>query len=284
MQLIVPLVWFILIIFSNQTAAAPIKVLNHYYSDQEIQMAKQMMQQINLSGKLYSDPLVTEYIQSIGNRLNHSSHSEKPLSFFVLHDDRINAFAGPAGYIGINSGLILETETESELASILAHEIAHINQGHLKQNLDAANRMGVNHAATVLAAIALGIIDPSLATSALTLGKAWSAQQQLNFSREHEFEADQIGMKLLTHAAYNPESMLDFFGRLSQQERYYDRPPELLLTHPFTEERIAQASNRLAHIQSHKAQDSPNFGLLRERIRVTTSSKRDSPIKCVNHQ
>lgn len=254
--------------------------MNRYYSDQEVIMAEQMMMQIRESGKLYPDPIVTDYIQQIGNRLSQAHDTQKPLHFFVLNDPRINAFSGPAGYIGVNSGLILESESESELASVLAHEIAHATQGHLKQNIDAAGRANMHRAASMLAAIALGVIDPALATGALAVGMAGTQQQLLNFSREHEFEADQIGIKILNKARYEPEAMIAFFNRLSHQERYYDRPPELLLTHPFTEERIAQASSRIARMQPQLAKPHPQFSFIRERVRVYSSEK---PHDLVSH-
>ena len=236
-------------------------------------MATQMMQKIAASGKLYPDPIVTEYVQSIGNRLFAASHSRKPLQFFVVNDDSINAFAGPAGYIGINAGLIMAADSESELASVIAHEIAHVSQGHLQQNLLAAKQANLGKIATMLAAIAVGFVNPAAATGALVLGTAGTEQHLLNFSRVHEFEADQIGIQTLEQANYDPEAMLKFFERLSQQERYYDRPPELLLTHPFTEERIAQAANRLQQMSSKHLRNPLEFYLVKERVRNAMSDK-----------
>ena len=232
---------FIAVCLPIISLATPLKISAHY-SVKEQAMATAMMQQIQQSGKLYPDPIVTEYVKSIGNQLFLASHTRRPFEFFVVNDDRINAFAGPAGYIGINAGLIMAAETESELASVMAHEMAHVSQNHLQQNLLANKQANIGRAAAILASIALGAVNPGAATGALALGVAGTQQGLLNFSRTHEFEADQIGIQTLARANFDPNAMATFFQRLHQEERYYDRPPELLLTHPFTEERIAQAS------------------------------------------
>ena len=239
-----------------------------FYSVKEQELATQMMKQIRRSGILYPDPIVTDYARNLGNSLvNASANSKQPFYFFTLADDRVNAFAGPAGHIGINAGLILTCENESELASVLAHEIAHVTQGHLTQHIARADSVGLGHAATLLASIALGIVNPALGAGAFNVGMAGTAQAMLNFSRSHEFEADQIGIQLLYNAGYNPGSMVDFFQRLQQEERYYDRPPELLLTHPYTEERIAQSRHRLATMKAQPISNHLSFYLIQERIR-----------------
>ncbi len=263
----------IALLTSRFTLAHPIPSANEraylrFYSIKEQALAKQMMTRIRLSGMLYPDPIVTNYTSNLGNSLvRASTHNKQPFYFFTLADHRINAFAGPAGHIGINAGLILACESESELASVLAHEVAHVTQGHLTQSISRAEGVNLGHAATILASIALGIVNPALGAGALNVGMAGTAQAMLNFSRSHEFEADQIGIQTLYNAGYNPNSMVDFFQRLQKEERYYDRPPELLLSHPYTEERIAQSKNRLAKMKPQLVQNHLSFYLIQERTR-----------------
>lgn len=251
-----------------------------YYSAKEYAMAQQMMLEIRASGKLFPDPIVTDYVKHIGNRLRLSSNSRKPLNFFVVNEANINAFAGPAGYIGINAGLILAADTESELASVMAHEIAHVTQNHLQRGLQAASQANLGKVASMLAAIALGFVSAGAATSAIALGMAGTQQGLLNFSRSNEFEADQIGIRMLYKSGFDPSAMMTFFQRLRQEERYYDRPPELLMTHPYVEERIAQASNRLANMKPKKLNNPFMFYLVRERIRNALS---DNPHKLITY-
>jgi beta-barrel assembly-enhancing protease len=219
------------------------------------------------------DTEIQEYIQSIGQRLAANSDAPAiPFYFFVVLDNAINAFAGPGGYIGINSGLILNTESESELASVMAHEIAHVTQRHLYRAFESASQLSLPTAAATLAAILLGTQVPGLGQAALMAIQAGSIQQQINFTRSNEQEADRVGMQTLVQANYDPRSMPVFFQRLQQSSRYYGRGiPEFLRTHPVTVSRISDTRGRAEKYPYKQYPDSQAYRLTKAKLRVLTT-------------
>ncbi|MCB1728348.1 MAG: M48 family metalloprotease, partial [Gammaproteobacteria bacterium] len=137
----------------------------------ERDLGKAFMRSVRRSEKVMDDPLLTDYIQSLGQRLIKDSPAHgTPFTFFVVDDPQINAFAGPGGYIGVFSGLILTTETESELAAVLAHEIAHVTQQHLLRAWESTGQMSIPSAAVLLAAIVLGVAIGGDAAAAAAVG------------------------------------------------------------------------------------------------------------------
>ena len=168
--------------------------------------------------KINNDPEIQQYIQAIGQRLvTNSDTPGSPFHFFVVIDKSINAFAGPGGYIGINSGLLITTESESEMASVMAHEVAHVTQRHLYRAFEAASQLSLPTAAAMLAAILLGTQNAELGLAALTAIQAGSIQLQINFTRSNEQEADRIGMQTLVRSDFNPRSMPVFLNVCNNQ-------------------------------------------------------------------
>lgn len=220
------------------------------------------------------DPEIQQYIQTIGEKLvANSDLPSNPFHFFVVMENDINAFAGPGGYIGVNSGLILMTEAESELASVLGHEIAHVTQRHLYRSAEAAKRMSIPTMAATLAAILLGSQSPQLGQAALIAIQAGSVQFQINFTREHEAEADRVGMQNLAEAHYDPRSMPTFFERMQQSTRYYGQNvPEFLRTHPVTASRISDTRGRAETYPYKQYPDSLGYQLTKAKIRVITTT------------
>jgi predicted Zn-dependent protease len=229
------------------------------------------MQSVKKSSKVLDDPLIEEYIQNLGDRLlNHSDASGQDYTFFVLEDPSINAFAGPGGYIGIYSGLILASQSESELASVVAHEIAHVTQKHLLRAFDAANRMSGKTAALLLASILVGVAGGADAGIAMATGAQASAiQEQINFTRSNEEEADTVGIKILADAEFDPRAMPLFFERMTHANRLYESGiPEILRTHPVTTNRIADALGRAETYDYRQFPGSLSYHLIRETLRV----------------
>lgn len=218
------------------------------------------------------DAEIQEYIQSIGKQLVLNSDSPaSPFYFFVVLDKQINAFAGPGGYIGINSGLLLLTESESELASVMSHEIAHITQRHLYRAFEAAGRLSIPTAAATLAAILLGTQSPALGQAALIAIQAGSVQFQIDFTRDNEKEADRVGMQTLSKSKYNPKSMPVFFERLQQSSRYYGRDvPEFLRTHPVSASRISDTRGRADKYPYKQYPDSQGYLITKAKLRAIT--------------
>jgi predicted Zn-dependent protease len=220
------------------------------------------------------DAEIQEYIQSIGQKLAANSDAPShPFHFFVVMEDDINAFAGPGGYIGVNSGLILMTEAESELASVMAHEIAHITQRHLFRAAEAAGRLSIPTVAATLAAILLGTQSPALGQAAIIAIQAGNVQFQIDFTRENEEEADRVGMQTLAGSQFDPRSMPTFFERLQQSTRYYGQAiPEFLRTHPVTASRISDTRGRAETYPYKQYPDSLGYQLTKAKIRVLTAT------------
>jgi len=231
--------------------------------------------------KINQDPEIQSFIQSLGHRLSaNSDNPQHPYFFFVVLEPSINAFAGPGGYIGIHSGLILVSETESELSSVIAHEIAHITQRHLYRAFDAASRLSLPTAAAMLAAILIGTQSPELGSAALIAAQAGNIQAQINFTRDNEQEADRIGMQTLARSDFDPRSMPTFFERLQQSSRFYGKgPPEFLRTHPVTTSRISDTRGRANAYPYRQSSDSMTYLLIKAKIRVLSEEKPEQTIK-----
>lgn len=239
---------------------------------QEKKLGKEFMQQLRASGKVIDDPVDAQYINGIGRRLVAAAGvNNQHFFFFFIDDPVINSFAGPDGYIAINSGLMLETQTEDELAAVMSHEIAHVTQGHLARKLADKSHLKYSLLAGMLAAVALGRVSGQAAEGAVAATMAGSQQSMLNFSREYEEEADRVGMTTLDNAGFDPTSMAAFFQRLSDVERFGLQPLALLSDHPLTAERIADAENRAAQFHAHSHKSSNDYSLIKERLRVQTS-------------
>lgn len=200
---------------------------------------------------LVSDSIINDYIQTLGYRLvSYSDAPTHPFHFFVIQQDVINAFAGPGGYVGVFGGLIDVTQTESELASVMAHEISHVTQDHLQRGEDKTKNLTLPALAAMVAAIATG--NGAVAASSISSITAGGAQYQINNTRTFEEEADAMGIQVLAKAGYNPYAMANFFKRLLEESRYDSTPPPMLLDHPVTQERIALAEERAKSLATKK--------------------------------
>ncbi len=242
---------------------------------QEKELGDAFFRSLHSRVKISQDAEVQQYIQSIGRQLAANSDTpSNPFHFFVVLDKQINAFAGPGGYIGINSGLLILTESESELASVMAHEIAHVTQRHLYRAFEAASRLSIPTAAATLAAILIGTQSPALAQAALVAIQAGSIQFQIDFTRDNEKEADREGMQTLAKSNYDPRAMPTFFERLQQSSRYYGQNiPEFLRTHPVSVSRISDTRGRSNKYPYKQYPDSQSYLLTQAKLRVMTSSK-----------
>ena len=241
---------------------------------QEQELGAAFFRSLHSRVKINQDPEVQNYIQSIGKQLvANSDLPANPFHFFVVIDKQINAFAGPGGYIGINSGLFLLTEEEGELASVMAHEVAHVTQRHLYRAFEAASRLSIPTAAATLAALLLGTQSAALGQAALIAIQAGSIQFQIDFTRDNEKEADRVGMQTLARSNYNPRSMPVFFERLQQSSRYYGQGvPEFLRTHPVSASRISDTRGRSNKYPYKQYPDSIAYLLTKAKLRVITAS------------
>lgn len=241
---------------------------------QEKELGEAFFRQLHAQVEVNEDAEISHYIQSVGRKLAlNSDNLNQPFYFFVVLDNTINAFAGPGGYIGVNSGLFLMTEAESELTSVMAHEIAHVTQRHLYRAFEAASQLSIPTAAATLAAILLGIKNPQMGQAAIMAIQAGSMQAQIDFTRDNEQEADRIGMQTLAAANYDPRSMPLFFERLEQSTRFYGTGiPEFLRTHPVTVSRISDTRGRAEQYPYRQYPDSLTYALIKAKLRVLTQT------------
>lgn len=247
---------------------------------EEKSLGEEFMRSVRSEVTLIDDPEVEEYIQNLGYRLVAGADPQ-PFGFdyFVVRDPNVNAFAGPGGYIGVNSGLILIAQNESELASVLAHETAHVTQHHLLRTFDKVNRTSLPTMAALIAALVLGIHSPQMAEAAIASTVAGGQQMQINFTRDNELEADRVGMQILVAAGYDPRSMPAFFERMQQATRYYESGvPKLLMDHPVTTYRISYSRNRAEQYPHITPRDDLPFELIRAKLRVLTANDAAQPV------
>jgi len=246
----------------------------------EAQLGSDLMREVRQKMRLVSDPELVAYVEDLGRRL--TSHADTPefhYHFFLVNSNQINAFAMPGGYVGVNTGLILAAENESELAGVLSHEIAHVAQRHMARQMAQAQQVNARTIALVLAGLLLGSQNPQAGSAAVMSSVAGAQQQQLAYSRQHEREADRIGMQILASSGFDPHGMGDFFKELMRASRYQDHPPPFLSTHPMTQERVADAEERADQLHSSGDFSTGLFALMRAKLRVLQAGSPEEAIK-----
>jgi len=238
----------------------------------EYQLGLTVVRGLRDQGLILEDPEVTDYIQTLGSRIvAQIPESEQRYTFFVVREGVINAFALPGGFVGINYGLIIATANESQLASVLAHEIAHVKQRHIARAIQAQGRSTMTSAAAMLAAMVIGMAtgSPDAVQAGMKIAQGTAMQQQINFTRANEYEADRIGISFLASAGFDPNAMPDFFETMGRRSGLAGiNVPELLRTHPVTTNRIAELRDRAAQITARVAPESAAYPFVRERVRV----------------
>ncbi len=243
----------------------------------ERRLGEDIMRQIRQDPAYLDDPEAADYVNNLGSRLTvRSDSARQEFEFFVVRDPQINAFALPGGFIGIHTGLILAAQSESEVAGVVAHEVAHVTQRHIARMI---NQQGQNQLMS-LAALAVAILasraNSQVTEAAIAFGQAGVIQNQLNFTRDNEREADRVGLQLLDKAGFDPRGMAVFFERLQRATRVYEGgAPSYLRTHPLTYERIADIQNRIETLQYRQVADGLDFQLIRAKLRAEADSPHD---------
>ena len=239
---------------------------------QERQLGQEFMNNVRQRFNILEDTLANLYLQDLADRLlSQLSNHDQEIRVFIVNDPSINAFAGPGGYIGVHTGLILTAHNEAELASVLAHEIAHVVQRHLLRRFEASQQQSLQTMGAIIAAILIGGSSPEASQAIMTSAIAGSAQQQLSYSRAHEQEADRIGLELLANADFDPRAMVGFFSTLQKQQRVGEsNAPEFIRTHPLTTSRIADAEDRASRYPLHASTENPSFQFIQARIAALT--------------
>ena len=225
--------------------------------EQERKLGEAFMRELRRHAPLVTDEEVEDYITKLGMSLGKQSDYDGDFHFVVLESQVINAFAVPGGFVGVHTGLILNSRDESELASVLAHEISHLSQRHGARMIEASSQMSIPSIAAMMGAIVLAAINPQAGMAALMGVQAAAQQYQINFTRANEKEADRIGIELLHDAGFDTIAMARFFERMQVANRYTDPKyiPEYLRSHPVTVNRIAEAKRRAEHLQQPVARE-----------------------------
>jgi beta-barrel assembly-enhancing protease len=240
----------------------------------ERRIGEQIMRDVSTSDEVVQDVEIIDYLNNLGNRLvSASSDKQQKFNFFVVQDNSINAFAMPGGVVGVHTGLILATNTESELASVLGHEIGHVTQHHMARMLASQKYDTFKNIAGIALALLVARANPDLASGALTTASAVGIQNQLDYTRDHEREADRVGLQILDSGGFDVRAMPAFFTTLQRGTRFAEgSAPSFLRTHPLTSERIADVTNRVSQMTYRQVPDSVEFQYVRAKLIANNGS------------
>lgn len=245
----------------------------------ERRLGESIMQDIRWRDPSFvDDPEISSYLGQIGARLVAANPAaDVTFEFFAIRDPSLNAFALPGGHIGVHTGLIVAAQSESELAGVLAHEIAHVSQHHIARMVGKQKDASLIAVAAAVVAILAARSNSQMSEAALAGGAAAGIQSQLNYSREFEREADRMGLQTMETAGFDVRGMAGFFERLQRHTRLYENnAPAYLRTHPLTTERIADMENRLQSLARRQTADSLEFRLVRAKLQVQRLAPRDA--------
>jgi beta-barrel assembly-enhancing protease len=249
----------------------------------ESQIGRMEMNELRDQNMILEDAEVTDYLQQLGSRLSSQARvDDQTFTYQALREPIINAFATFGGFVCINSGLILITDDEAQLASVMAHETGHVVQRHMAREYQAESRMSLASTAALLAAILIGAASGAggqAIEGAIAMSQGIALQQSINYTRSQEIEADAVGIQLLAGAGFDPQEMATFFESLSRVEGLAEGEiPALLQDHPVTSERVATARARAAQMTRSTPQpESASYAFIKERVRVLVTPPEARP-------
>lgn len=247
--------------------------LNDLSLKEEEVIGQSIMNRLKSSDLYVTDPEITGYIQDLGYTLvSHSDDPTRNFTFFVLKDPSINAFALPGAFVGVHTGLIVEAGSESMLASVLGHEIAHVTQRHIARIIAAQKNAQVGSLAALAVALLASRSNGDVTQAAVMTSAALPIQNQLNFTRAHEREADRLGINVVYESGFDVHQMSGFFKLLQRQARLYETGvPDYLRTHPITSERIGDVESRVEKLPLVTPKDDLSFQLIRSKVSLMQS-------------
>ena len=212
--------------------------LDFYSLDREVALGRQLSQQVESSAKVITDPVVTEYVNRIGQNLVRNSDARVPFVIKVLDTEEVNAFALPGGFFYVNSGLILAADNEAELAGVMAHEIAHVCARHATKNMTRAQIWNMASVPLIFIGGPVAYAISEVASLAVPLGF-------LKFSRDAEREADLLGLEYDYATGYDPQAFVEFFEKLNVEKKKQNMVAKAFATHPMNVERIEAAQDEI---------------------------------------
>ncbi|UHL62507.1 M48 family metalloprotease [Paralcaligenes sp. KSB-10] len=226
------------------------------------------------------DPEVSQYLTEMGRKLaTGAPGGAQPITVFGVRDPEINAFALPGGYIGVNSGLVVSSQNESQLASVIAHEIGHVVQRHIARGMTQQSQNSGVMIASLVAALLAGLSgNGDLAVGVAAFGQAAAVDRQLGFSRQAEQEADRAGFEMLRKAGYDPKGMVQMFTRLMKASRLNEGAGggAYASTHPLSIQRLSDIENRVEELPQVHYRDSDAFWYLRAQLRIMQALDRSA--------
>ncbi|MDR5812483.1 M48 family metalloprotease [Caballeronia sp. LZ033] len=242
----------------------------------ERRVGERAMREVRADPDYLDDWLIRDYLDSVSSKLSAAAATQflggyRPdFDLFAVRDAQINAFSMPGGFIGVNTGLIAATQTESELASVIGHEMGHVLQRHIARMLGAQEKNSYTALAGMLAGLLAGLLAHSgdLGMGLAMGGQALAVDNQLRFSRAAEHEADRVGFQMLAAAGYDPYAMAAFFERLDRSTMADNGVPPYVHTHPLTTERIADMEGRARRVPYRQPRQSAEYAFVRARARV----------------
>ena len=240
-----------------------------------------ILRRLRSSGQIIEDPELNTWIRSLGNQLtSNAPQSATPFYFVIARDTSVNAFATIGGVVVVNAGLILRSDSESELAAVMAHEIAHITQRHIIRMIRKAEGSKFATGAAILAGIIASSKSAEAGSAIINATLAASAHRQLSFSRDAESEADRVGLRILARSGFDPKGMPSFLAKL---ELFSDgqnaNAREYLRSHPLTLKRVSDLRTRAKRIRFNGRKQSSNYFYMREKVRALSRSTKPVPDK-----
>ncbi len=248
---------------------------------QEDELGQQILKMYRAQMPTSNDPIIYSYLEGLIRDLTqHSELQDRSFDLLVIENPNLNAFAAPGRVVGVNTGVFLYCETEDQLASIIAHELAHLSQRHIARQMQEQQKATLPTMAGILAGIVLaaaGSADAGMA--AITATQAAALDSRLRYSRSYEQEADRVGFDTMVNAGRNPEAAGDMFEVMLRRNRFDRRPPEFLSTHPISESRVADARNRALRYENKVYPDNLDYHLVAARVKLQNEKTPQQAVK-----
>lgn len=234
---------------------------------QENEMGDFYIRQIRSASPLIYDPALSYYVNKLGNSLaRYADGGNQSFDFYLVNNDEINAYAFFGGNVVFHSGLFREVADENELASVVAHEIAHITQRHLARAMEAQRKQSPLTWAGVLGGALLTMANPAAGMAAVTGSMATGQQSAISFTQSNEREADNIGVNIMQNAGFDARGMNNFMQKMADNSRHSSKPPQMLLTHPLPDSRLADARSRTYQMQTQQRASSEDFYFAKAKV------------------
>ncbi|WP_085247697.1 beta-barrel assembly-enhancing protease [Gilliamella mensalis] len=244
---------------------------------QEMEMGDYYMRMLRAGAPIINDPVLNQYINDLGNKLVAKSESVKtPFHFYIMKSDVLNAFAFFGGNVVIHSKLILDTDNESQLASVMAHEIGHVTERHLARAMENQKRNSPYVWGATLGSLLLTLANPEAGMAAMTSTMAGSAQNRISFTQSNEQEADRVGLRTLAKAGFDPYASSEFLQKLADQNRFSSKAPEILLTHPLPNSRLTDIRSRSMQYSKKNVPSSLSYYLAKSRLAILMAKNKNT--------